>query len=59
MKSKSFQKGDLVLRRTEVSKPTKQDKLTLNWEGPYQITDVVHLGAYRIENLDGSVIFCT
>ena len=59
VKSKSFQKDDLVLRRAEVSKPTKQGKLALNWKGSYRITDVIHPEAYRIENLDGSIILRT
>ena len=41
VKSKSFQKDDLVLRRAKVSKPTEQDKLAPNWERLYWITDVV------------------
>ena len=56
MKSKSFQKGDLILRRAEVSKSNEQDKLAPNWKRPYQIIDVIGLGAYRIENLNGSCI---
>ena len=56
IKSKSFQKDDLILRRVEISKPGEQDKFAPNWEGPYRISNVIHLGAYRIENLDGSCI---
>ena len=58
-KTKLFQKGNLVLGWAEVSKPTEQCKLAPNWERPYQITDVIHPRAYRIENLDGSAILHT
>ena len=59
VKSKSFQKGDLILRRAKVSKPTEQGKLALNWKGSYRVTDVIRLETYKIENLDGSIILCT
>ena len=59
VKLKSFQKGDLVLRWAKISKPTEQNKLASNWKGPHRIIDVIHPGAYRIENLDGSIILRT
>ena len=51
--------GDLILRRAEISKPTEHDKLALNWKKSYRIADVIHLGAYKIKNLNESVIFHT
>ena len=56
IKSKSFQKDDLILRQVEVLKHTKQGKLALDQDGPYRITHVIRSRAYRIENLDGSII---
>lgn len=40
----------------KVSRPTEQDKLSLNWEGPYQVVEVLHHGAYRIAELDETQI---
>ncbi|XP_012841213.1 PREDICTED: uncharacterized protein LOC105961530 [Erythranthe guttata] len=54
VRPRSFQVGDLVLRRAEASRPI--GKLDPKWEGPYKITQVVNNGAYRLENLDGHPI---
>ncbi|XP_012842091.1 PREDICTED: uncharacterized protein LOC105962340 [Erythranthe guttata] len=51
---RSFQVGDLVLRKAEASRPI--GKLDPKWEGPYKITQVVNSGAYRLENIDGHPI---
>ncbi|XP_012846962.1 PREDICTED: uncharacterized protein LOC105966933 [Erythranthe guttata] len=40
---RSFQVGDLVLRRADALKPT--GKLEANWEGPYTVTKVAASGA--------------
>ncbi|RRT31214.1 hypothetical protein B296_00051674, partial [Ensete ventricosum] len=41
------QTGDLVLRKTEVSDPTRsRDKLAPNREGPYRVIDVIRDGTY-------------
>ena len=46
--------GDLVLRRTEVSDPTRaRDKLAPNWEGPYRVTEVVRVGTFRLATMMG------
>nr|XP_009412969.1 PREDICTED: uncharacterized protein LOC103994370 [Musa acuminata subsp. malaccensis] len=47
--------GDLVLRRAEVSDPTRtKGKLAPKWEGPYRVTDVVRPGTYRLTAMDGA-----
>ena len=56
VKSKIFRLRDLVLRRTEVSKPTEVGKLSPKWEGPYQIIKVIRLGAYRLQRMDKSIV---
>ncbi|XP_075649631.1 uncharacterized protein LOC142620086 [Castanea sativa] len=49
--------GDLVLRKVVgVAKNPAWGKLGPNWEGPYRITSVAGVGAYRLEDLDGRVI---
>ncbi|KAL0437676.1 UNVERIFIED_CONTAM: hypothetical protein Sradi_0475500 [Sesamum radiatum] len=51
VKTRSFQVGDLVLRRTDALKPV--GKLDPTWEGPYKITSIIGRGAYELEDLDG------
>ena len=45
--------SDLVLCRAEVSQPMDQEKLSPNYDGPYKVIEVVHLGTYRLESLEG------
>ncbi|XP_012834007.1 PREDICTED: uncharacterized protein LOC105954870 [Erythranthe guttata] len=54
VRPRSFQVGDLVLRKAEASHPI--GKLDPKWEGPYKITKVVNTGAYRLENINGHPI---
>ena len=59
VKSKVFHLGDLILRKTEVSKSLDQKKFSLNWEGPYKVTKTLLSNVYRLETLDGVTIFWT
>ena len=45
---------DLVLRRTQSTK--KKHKLSPSWEGPYTVTEVIRLGAYRLKDNNGNVL---
>ncbi|XP_065008767.1 uncharacterized protein LOC135639007 [Musa acuminata AAA Group] len=46
--------GDLVLRRTEVSDPTRaRGKLAPNWEGPYRVAEVIRIGTFRLTTMMG------
>ena len=56
VKTKTFKPGDLVLRRSEVSRPLEQGKLSPNWEGPYEVTEALHRGAYKLKDLEGNLI---
>ncbi|RRT34334.1 hypothetical protein B296_00017987 [Ensete ventricosum] len=48
--------GDLVLRKTEVSDPTRSHgKLAPNWEGPYRVIDIIRDGTYVGNNGGASV----
>ncbi|KAI3461303.1 hypothetical protein Pfo_017966 [Paulownia fortunei] len=49
--SRSFQVGDLVLRKAEVSRPI--GKLDPKWEGPYKVVEIVNAAAYRLQRMDG------
>ncbi|KAL0438787.1 UNVERIFIED_CONTAM: hypothetical protein Slati_2361700 [Sesamum latifolium] len=51
VKSRSFQVGDLVLRRVDALKPI--GKLDPTWEGPYKVTSVLGKGAYELEDPEG------
>lgn len=56
MKSKTFYPRDLIIRQIVVSRLVGQGKLLSNWEKPYWIIEVLHRGAYKLENLDGTSI---
>ncbi|KAL0439133.1 UNVERIFIED_CONTAM: hypothetical protein Slati_2396300 [Sesamum latifolium] len=51
VKARSFQVGDLVLRRVDTLKPV--GKLDPTWEGPYKVTGIIGRGAYELEDLEG------
>ena len=54
VKNKVFRAGDLVLRRAAVSQPQDQGKLAPNWEGPYEVKEVVQPGTYYLKELGGA-----
>ncbi|RZR97182.1 hypothetical protein BHM03_00026305, partial [Ensete ventricosum] len=46
--------GDLVLRKTEASDPTRsRGKLAPNWEGPYQVESIIREGTYAMIMMEG------
>ena len=50
---------DLVLRKVVgTTKNPSWGKLGPNWEGPYCITSVAGIGAYFLEDLNGTVVPC-
>ena len=57
IKNKEFILGDLVLRKVlgNTLDPT-MGKLGLTWEGPYRITSIAGVGAYRLEDLDERLV---
>ena len=50
---------DLVLHWASVSHPQESNKLTLNWEEPYQVKEMLSPGAYWLEDLEGKSILRT
>ncbi|KAJ8475585.1 hypothetical protein OPV22_019312 [Ensete ventricosum] len=49
--------GDLVLRKTEVSDPTRsRGKLTPNCESPYRVIDAIRDGTYTLATMEGRVL---
>ena len=54
---KHFKVGDLILRRADVGKgEAGVGKLGANWEGPYEIIEVIGKGAYKLASTDGTVL---
>ena len=57
VKLRPLASGDLVLRKVVgAAKNPSWGKLGPNWEGSYQITLVVGIGAYYLEDLDEKVV---
>ncbi len=48
--ARSFEEGDLVLRRVQSTK--NSNKLTPKWEGPHRVIRVTRPGAVRLETED-------
>jgi hypothetical protein len=54
---REFGVGDLVLRKVlGNTKVANEGKLRANWEGPYRVTEIVGIGAYRLADLDGNPV---
>ena len=57
VKAKIFQIGDYVLRRVfQNTQEVNTGKLSIKWEGPYQTSQVVGKGAYKLQILDGKEV---
>ncbi|KAG7568071.1 Retrotransposon gag domain [Arabidopsis thaliana x Arabidopsis arenosa] len=57
LKNRPLNVGDFVLRRVfDNTKEEGAEKLGINWEGPYQITEKVRNGVYRLQDLDGNPV---
>nr|XP_017245356.1 PREDICTED: uncharacterized protein LOC108217014 [Daucus carota subsp. sativus] len=53
VKERFFRKRDLVLRKAESSGVGPKGKMAPNWEGLYQVKDVIGRGSYKLQTLDG------
>uniref|UniRef100_A0A2N9H645 Uncharacterized protein n=1 Tax=Fagus sylvatica TaxID=28930 RepID=A0A2N9H645_FAGSY len=57
IRPRSFQINDLVLRKVVANTRNPNDgKLGPNWEGPYKVTSLAGVGAYRLEDMEGKPI---
>ena len=57
VKPRTFQDGDLVLRRVFENTANLADKkFQLNWEGPYKVVRVGAVGSYALNKLDETPI---
>ncbi|GJT08455.1 reverse transcriptase domain-containing protein [Tanacetum coccineum] len=49
----SFKLGDLVYRNNDASRAEDIGKLGPKWEGPYEVTEALGKGAYKLRDRDG------
>ncbi|GJS06254.1 hypothetical protein Tco_0363050 [Tanacetum coccineum] len=49
----SFKLGDLVYRNNDASRVEDTGKLGPKWEGPYEVTEALGKGAYKLRDHDG------
>ncbi|GJZ37176.1 reverse transcriptase domain-containing protein [Tanacetum coccineum] len=53
VRNTSFKPGDLVYRNNDASRTEDTEKLGPKWEGPYEVTEALGKGAYRLRDRDG------
>ncbi|GJY52493.1 reverse transcriptase domain-containing protein [Tanacetum coccineum] len=54
VRSVSFKPGDLVYRNNKASRAKDTGKLGPEWEGPYEVTEALGKGAYKLRDRDGN-----
>ncbi|GKC37304.1 hypothetical protein Tco_1049688, partial [Tanacetum coccineum] len=52
----TFRLGDFVYRSNDASHAVDGGKLGPKWEGPYEVTEALEDGAYRLRSMDGMVL---
>ena len=55
IKKKGIFEGNLVLRYNSKLDNTFQNKLQINWEGPFKVENCFPNGTYQLANLDGTL----
>ena len=59
VRERKFNVGDLVLRRVFLNTRNHAARvLGPNWEGPYQIDEVLPPGTYKLAHLNGDLVPC-
>nr|GEV01906.1 hypothetical protein [Tanacetum cinerariifolium] len=53
VRNTSFKPGDLVYRNNDASQAKDTGKLGPKWEGPYEVTEALGKGAYKLRDQDG------
>ncbi|GJZ73925.1 reverse transcriptase domain-containing protein, partial [Tanacetum coccineum] len=53
VRNTSFKPGDLVYRNNNASRAEDTGKLGPKWEGPYEVTEALGKGAYKLKYRDG------
>ncbi|GKB82028.1 hypothetical protein Tco_0948923 [Tanacetum coccineum] len=59
VRSTSFKPGDLLYRSNDASRAEEVGKLGPKWEGPYEITEALGNGAYKLRDRDGKQLLRT
>nr|GEY30457.1 hypothetical protein [Tanacetum cinerariifolium] len=52
----AFQPRDFVYRSNDASHAATGGKLGPKWEGPYEVTDALGNGAYKLRSMDGTML---
>nr|GEV33259.1 reverse transcriptase domain-containing protein [Tanacetum cinerariifolium] len=52
----AFKPGDFVYRSNDASHTVAGGKLGPKWEGPYEVTEALGNGAYKLQSTDGTVL---
>ncbi|GKG44088.1 hypothetical protein Tco_0483181, partial [Tanacetum coccineum] len=52
----TFRPGDFVYRSNDASHAADGGKLGQKWEGPYEVTEALGDGAYKLKSADGTVL---
>nr|GEW07885.1 hypothetical protein [Tanacetum cinerariifolium] len=56
VRNTSFKPGDLVYRSNEASHAKKSGKLSPKWEGPYEVTEALGNGVYKLRDHNGKLL---
>ncbi|GKA46162.1 hypothetical protein Tco_0738958 [Tanacetum coccineum] len=56
VRNTSFKPGDLVYRSNEASHAEEEGKLGPKWEGPYEVTEALGKGAYKLRDRNESIL---
>nr|GEV54232.1 reverse transcriptase domain-containing protein [Tanacetum cinerariifolium] len=52
----AFKPYDFVCRNNDVSHAVAGEKLGPKWEGPYEVTEALGNGAYKLRSMDGTIL---
>nr|GEV03779.1 reverse transcriptase domain-containing protein [Tanacetum cinerariifolium] len=55
----TFRPGEFVYRSNDASHTVAGRKLGLKWEGPYEVTEALGDGAYKLWSMDGTILLRT
>nr|GEV83099.1 reverse transcriptase domain-containing protein [Tanacetum cinerariifolium] len=56
VRNTSFKSGDLVYQNNEASHAKDGGKLGPKWEGPYEVTEALGKGAYKLRDRNGNLL---
>ncbi|GJV91684.1 reverse transcriptase domain-containing protein [Tanacetum coccineum] len=56
VRNTSFKPGDLVYWNNDASHARDSEKLGPEWEGPYEVTEALGKGAYKLKDRDGKLL---